>query len=650
MTSWRILCDRSVVECCIALAAWGPCAWQALRGERDRRVPLLLLATTLALLYVQPKFEQTFERPRPVAILVDDSASARRGGDDSPYRRAEILATDASERLRAQGVDVEFRTLSESLENRSIYLSPLYAPFGDPEPLDLARFSNVLFLTDGVPNPDLASPEVARRARPSLRVAVLGESSPVVDWRIAEFALPTSDVPTLRARVEAINVSSPRPFRARLWIRDETSRKVELLRDETLTPEKIEENRYAFELETPIESRDAPASFLFFVSDLEDDCDPITAPVDALRWPANRLEFCYANNGLAFRNDAKDSQFRVLLVDDEPRPEYRYLRETLRRERDVDLTACLLAADSPDARPPEFGLDAPDYLAQFDVVILGDLPPERLAKILVSLDELAESPRPPALWLTAPDASPNDAPDDASPDDESDWRLDPTPLAAQAFGAPSLAWRDAALTNVRLIEPAPGDAILLNAWRESTGARVPLLVGTRRGRLPVLTQATDEFWRLRALEDKAVYRRFVRGALDYLTASPRDPEGDVASPSARGATEIAAEARDAFEYYGRETAASRRAEISELAPGAPRVAELAALAEGTGGACLDLRDASADEQARRLAALTPPDIAADCEKVARTRSLCPPRLAAPVGVGLTLWILGLEARRRRRVG
>ncbi|WP_152054151.1 hypothetical protein [Tautonia marina] len=82
-----------------------------------------------------------------------------------------------------------------------------------------------------------------------------------------------------------------------------------------------------------------------------------------------------------------DQPARVLLVDAEARWEFRYLRAALDRDRRVELSTVLLAPPPPsDASVPTFaqtlplappeGSDDPDPLTDFDVILLGDLPPE----------------------------------------------------------------------------------------------------------------------------------------------------------------------------------------------------------------------------------------------------------------------------------
>jgi len=80
-----------------------------------------------------------------------------------------------------------------------------------------------------------------------------------------------------------------------------------------------------------------------------------------------------------------DRKLRVLLVDQAPRWEYKYLEAMLLRERRVDLSAFLFEGDREIARVPgspyleQFPLRAED-LFEFDLVILGDIDPRFLTE------------------------------------------------------------------------------------------------------------------------------------------------------------------------------------------------------------------------------------------------------------------------------
>ncbi|HXE55251.1 MAG TPA: hypothetical protein VN541_19665, partial [Tepidisphaeraceae bacterium] len=100
------------------------------------------------------------------------------------------------------------------------------------------------------------------------------------------------------------------------------------------------------------------------------------------------------NNRRSVRVSVKHDQVKVLLVEDEPRWEYQFLRNDLARDHRVKLQAVLLEPGRiENVEPPPATMASPDLRegridaqvlprtqadwAKFDVVILGDVPPER---------------------------------------------------------------------------------------------------------------------------------------------------------------------------------------------------------------------------------------------------------------------------------
>ncbi len=84
-----------------------------------------------------------------------------------------------------------------------------------------------------------------------------------------------------------------------------------------------------------------------------------------------------------------DDKARVLLVDGEARWEFRYLRNALARDPRIDLEAVLLRPPPiPETADPTYPIDWPswdsgletgtDPLQEFDVLIVGDIPPENV--------------------------------------------------------------------------------------------------------------------------------------------------------------------------------------------------------------------------------------------------------------------------------
>ena len=91
------------------------------------------------------------------------------------------------------------------------------------------------------------------------------------------------------------------------------------------------------------------------------------------------------NNAISRVVNVRKERLKVLLVDGEPRYEYRYLKSFLERDKTIDLRVVLLSSDPEYAEQDPYALprfpavkEGPDGLFQFDVVILGDADPSYL--------------------------------------------------------------------------------------------------------------------------------------------------------------------------------------------------------------------------------------------------------------------------------
>jgi hypothetical protein len=88
------------------------------------------------------------------------------------------------------------------------------------------------------------------------------------------------------------------------------------------------------------------------------------------------------NNAMSRVVNVRKEKLKVLLVDGEPRYEYRYLKSFLERDRTIDLKVVLLSSDPEYAEQDPFALpgfptlkDGPDGLFSYDAIILGDADP-----------------------------------------------------------------------------------------------------------------------------------------------------------------------------------------------------------------------------------------------------------------------------------
>ncbi len=360
------------------------------------------------------------------------------------------------------------------------------------------------------------------------------------------------------------------------------------------------------------------------------------------------FEFCLSNNAARFRVEAKSKKLDVLLVDDEPRYEYRYLRELLRREESVALKTFLFSVDDAVREGDETALAPRDLtrrrLAEFDAILIGDVPLERWAgKAQTLVDVATQDGSETSIWLLggaktfqtgesgeslAALLAPNllNGESKANGEEASDgaWRLFPTPRGREIFAGLTDFWTaldaNEAGSGVEFwrVEdgwaPGVGAETLFNARNASTERETPLFVVATLGKNKVLAQGTDELWRLRTLGDKTIYRRFVLRALEFLTDGGDAEQAEDAAfanalsaeESAGGSTENGESGNDAAFDSGVEKRKIKSAEKTRAAHAletqdvAARIDVLQEIARTTGGETLDLRDL--DEETARAAA------------------------------------------------
>ncbi len=98
------------------------------------------------------------------------------------------------------------------------------------------------------------------------------------------------------------------------------------------------------------------------------------------------------NNRLERKVNVRKEKLRVLLVDSEPRYEFRYLKNYLEREETIDLNVVLLSSDPEYSDQDRSALPtfpaAKDELFNYDVVLLGDADPGFLS--LAQMQHLSE--------------------------------------------------------------------------------------------------------------------------------------------------------------------------------------------------------------------------------------------------------------------
>jgi hypothetical protein len=94
-------------------------------------------------------------------------------------------------------------------------------------------------------------------------------------------------------------------------------------------------------------------------------------------------EYQTENNRIERTVNVRKERLKVLLVDGEPRYEYRYLKNYLEREESIDLNVVLIASDTEYSEQDRSALPnvpaSKDELFSYDVVLLGDADPSYLS-------------------------------------------------------------------------------------------------------------------------------------------------------------------------------------------------------------------------------------------------------------------------------
>jgi hypothetical protein len=274
------------------------------------------------------------------------------------------------------------------------------------------------------------------------------------------------------------------------------------------------------------------------------------------------------NNQLATKVSVRKDKIRVLLVDDEPRWEYQFLKTRLQLDHTVDLTSLLLqpARIENIATPPIQPLPkSVQEWSAFNVVILGDVSPTALTpSVQTNLTEALRHGKPRSLFLIA---GPRNLPSryvaaplggllpvdltqtpstetkniqgfapvfTAEAQNSTLVRLFPDDQINRSFWAavPTFDWHDEH-TAVK-----PGAQVIWQAAATSSAQQpIPLLASMTYGASRILYLAGPETWRLRYVQSPTgevedLHRRFWSQALRWSIAgesavsdsTTRDPE------------------------------------------------------------------------------------------------------------------------------
>ncbi len=665
---WTLTTERAAWELAVVASALVVCGVGAAAFLKTSKIVAILrfgvLAAT-AILFVDPILTRRVEEKPTVVLTADDSASARRtlanGCGETVWERCVALAESAEIAARRRGFSVERRTLSgrdvatfDELGEPSAETSPLRAAARGAAARSESETTNgvggrerILLFSDGIQNGGDGASEIAGVA-PVDAVAV-GVSSGALDWRWSAVDSSSTvypgDVATLRAELRLENGASEtskkqgngnvetRRAVVRLWespVAEETSAKLVWERVVDVEIDANGSGVLRIERDWRPEGKGAFDYFLF-VADFDDakkiDGDFVENVGDLSVFDFD--EFCPYNNAATFRVETKAEKLDVLLIDDEPRYEYRYLRELLRREEGVALKTLLFSADEATRGGDETAFAFRDFtrrrLAEFDAILIGDVPFERWGgKAQTLVDVATRDGSETSVWLLGgektfqigengesltalltPNLLNGERREDGEESADDGWRLAPTARGRALFAGLEAFWtaletgeagNDGEFLSIcKNLSAEIGEETLFNARRRSDGRETPLFVVATLGKNKILAQGTDELWRLRTLGDKTIYRRFVLRALEFLTDENDVDGGGKTEDAGPTSFELSADFKKI-----KDSEKKREKLALETERVAAKIDVLQEIASATGGEALDLRDL--DSEAAREAA------------------------------------------------
>lgn len=324
--------------------------------------------------------DQVKVEPAPLAILLDDSASMlQEDGSDGVSRLQRVQATLQNEfssvledRYQVQSWRFGSRLQATATDGSDLKGEAQQTALGEALMAVLAenrgrRLPDILLFSDGRSNEGQELAPVAERLRAEgveVHVLAVGNSEEAPDLMLERVQSPdlvlSGDVSLFSLRLRGEGEDLPQTAVVRLL--DETGQ--ELDRVEVQRPDANGVNVVLSALLERAGERRLVAEVL----------------------PAQG-ETALDNNRLDLALTVKSVKVRVLLVEGDPRYEYRFLKDRLlRSERDVVLNCWLASADRafPQEHSASSGpllrlpLDADELLENFDLIIIGDVDPTEL--------------------------------------------------------------------------------------------------------------------------------------------------------------------------------------------------------------------------------------------------------------------------------
>lgn len=599
MQHWHAATDRAFWELIFAFLAWGTYVYFATRKTQNMRAARIALASALLWVFLSPRLERVIETPPQLVIVVDDSASMARTLDDTPNAQTAFgsacgIAKHVVDAAQNAGAATRLRALSHPDSDLSFDALKKIDPNADSSPLSkvsAARVDDldvsayrVLLVSDGIENVR----DINEASKfPRTDCIVLGSSSQPLDLRWEDvhesYTLYADEQARIKGKLKILGSSETRKVDARLW----DVQKNKLLWSKILSVSG-ELTDFDYEWDPP---RDGKSYYRLEAVALD---DPSYIPAEELLTQdflnkRDQFEYARHNNVAEFTIVPRSKKLKVLLIDAQPRYEYRYAKTILGREDAVELHTLLFSEDPRLSAEDKEHFPLEDLnrrsLADFDLIMIGDVPHElwdnRFSRIVdVALKKGSKT----SLWFLGgkiDDAKllPGTVRPDAVPIVEQ-FTLTPTAEGRRVFAELPELFENVEFTRIEpYLEPESDSITLFNA-RGANGAAVPIFLVRSLGSNKIAWQGVDEVWRLRTLEDKTIYSKFLLRFFDYLTTE--------SSGSALTASNVKEERPPIAAELG-------RLEESDVIA---KTAVLQTLSQRGGGLTLDLRDKPREEKER----------------------------------------------------
>jgi len=556
-----------IVPACLAFAVL---TYAGLMGKRLPRISLAvvrsMLVVLLAVMLCGPQLARQTERIERdwVLFLIDRSLSLAVADAPTPdgveSREAQLqrmvkgLAPTVTELKATRNVAASgFGTSTFDLTAAFTAAEPTLPEIGSRstrlgEAIDetLAEYSGrpiagVVVLSDGRTSESLVSPaRIAALNARSIPVFVvpLGSERPVPDLSIARVEATGSafleDVVPVGVTVAlgSAEGAAEGPPEGTIELIDEATQRV-------LSSRRLSEP-------DPAGATSPPGTFRFTLTTRAEEAGEARWMV---RLKPDSPDLSPANNSASLRIDFADRPIRVLYLDGSPRWEYRYLKNTLMREKSVRSAVLVLSSDRRYLREGSDPIEGvPRTAAEwsaFDAVVLGDLRPELFSEAQIAqLRSMVAERGAGLVWLGGPSSSDlawkaNPLADllpftpgviGASGVEAGKAWLEPVLVraaaAAQRYGVLQLsdsagepwpAWLSDGSLNWTFLRFAqrfdvsalkPATEVLAEATPQGATSGSPLVMTMRYGAGRVVYVGTDEVWRLRFGRGETLPERF----------------------------------------------------------------------------------------------------------------------------------------------